>query len=372
MDKTVLYIKIIAVLVAILVALIFIIKKEYYNIPLIIVLALVFIFFLYKGIRNMNRYDWLATECAHEIFPIQIVGGDFIFKDGSSFYIPDGIISNRGWGEEGATHVAGADLKPLPVKLYIHWFSYAENKFFEGTFDLPYDKILKLFKGGIEDVGYGRQNYHYIIVGLAPEGEVSVFLSGIGATVEVINNLRATEVITDWKKVNDNEEISRTEYKNWVLSDYLSKEQFKQLGRNGISSGLMDSYRQQYPWKPQMSNCKPDYMLIKTFNGELEYYNYLKSQKKRNNRGIPKKIEAGWWDLKGTDYHAEIFFNEEKTIADFQNFFKNVTNEETAIEFVFMEKPRTLNRSKVLRTLDIYLKNSDSQVKLETDSIKVD
>jgi hypothetical protein len=372
MDKTILYIKIIALLVVILIAFIFIIKKGYYNIPLIIILVLVFIFYLYKGFRNMNRFDWLATECAHVRFPMEIVRGDFIFKDGSSFYIPNGYISYKGWGEEGATHVAGETFKPLPVKLYIHWFSYAEDKFYEGTFDLPYDKILKLFREGIEDVGHGRNTYQAIIVGLAPEGEVTVFLSGIGATVEVVNNLRASEVKTDWLKILDNDEISRSEWIKKILKKAQTNEQVEQLIKNGIPKGIMDSYRKQYPWKPEMTNCRPDYMLTKTINGELEYYNFLKPQKTRTNRAIPKKIETSWWDLKGTEYYAEIFFNEEKTIADFQNFFKNVTNEETVIEFIFREKPRTLNRSKVVRTLDIYLKNSVAQVKLSPDSIEID
>ncbi|MGD9202733.1 MAG: DUF2931 family protein, partial [Chitinispirillia bacterium] len=247
MVKTFFYIKIISVLVVLLIALFFIYKKEYYNIPLIILLIVVLIFTFILGIRNINRFDWLATECAHERFPIEIVSGDFIFKDGSSFYIPDGYISYKGWGKEGATHIAGADLKPIPAKLYIHWFSYAENKFYEGTFDLPHDKILTLFREGIQDVGHGRQTYQSIIVGLAPEGEVSVFLSGIGATVEVINNLRASEVKTDWSVINDNDDISRADDVKMILKEAQSNEQVEHLLKHGIPKGLMDSYRQQYP-----------------------------------------------------------------------------------------------------------------------------
>ncbi|MGD9202732.1 MAG: DUF2931 family protein [Chitinispirillia bacterium] len=389
MVKTFFYIKIISVLLVLLISLFFIYKKEYYNIPLIILLIIALIITLYLGIRNMNRFDWLATECAHERFPMQIVRGDFIFKNGSSFYIPDGYESYRGWGEEGTTHVAGETFKPIPAKLYIHWFSFIEDKFYEGTFDLPYDKILKLFREGIEDPdGNGRNNYRRIMVGLAPEGEISVFLSGIGATVEVVNNLRAKEVQTDWKKLTTNRrdryirmflcgilndtENMLSEEKEKMLDEAMDDKKVDKVIKEGIPKGLMDSYRQQYPWKPIMTNCKPDYMLIRTFNGEFECYNFINPINTRINRGIPKKLEASWWDLKGTEYYAEILLNEEKTITDFENFFKDVTDEETEIEFVFVEKPRTLNRSKVLRTLDIYLKNSESQVKLEIDSIELE
>jgi hypothetical protein len=236
---------------------------------------------------------------------------------------------------------------------------------------LPHDKILTLFREGIQDVGHGRQTYQSIIVGLAPEGEVSVFLSGIGATVEVINNLRAREVETEWKEITDNDDISRAEYIKIILKEAQSNEQVEHLLKHGIPKGLMDSYRQQYPWKPKMANGKPEYMVIKTLNGELEYYNFLKPHKPRSTRGIPKQINYRFWDLKGEQYYTQIFFNEERTIEDFERFFSDLSNDETNLEFVFIEKPRTLNRSKVLRTMDIYLKNADSQVKLATDSIKL-
>jgi hypothetical protein len=133
----------------------------------------------------------------------------------------------------------------------------------------------------------------------------------------------------------------------------------------------MDSYRQQYPWKPETKNCKLKQLVLKTFNGETELFLSEKFIKRRINRGIPKFADIFFSDLKDTLYWAEIFFNEEKTIATFENFFKKVSNENTVMELIYNVKPRTLNRPKALRTFDIYLKNSDSIIKLETDKVNL-
>jgi len=67
----------------------------------------------------MNKYDWLPSESAHESFPMRIVKGDLILKDGTSIYLPDRRIVYNGWGVVGSTHIVGETLKALPEKIDI-------------------------------------------------------------------------------------------------------------------------------------------------------------------------------------------------------------------------------------------------------------
>ena len=47
------------------------------------------------------------------------------------------------------THVGGDDVRELPDRLSILYYSLAEKQFYKGTFNLPYDKILTLFREGV-------------------------------------------------------------------------------------------------------------------------------------------------------------------------------------------------------------------------------
>ncbi len=59
------------------------------------------------------------------------------------------------------------DFKALPDRLDIRFFSYAENKMYQGSFDLPYEKILALFKAGVAK-DKETPTFQKLIAGIAP------------------------------------------------------------------------------------------------------------------------------------------------------------------------------------------------------------
>src|SRR5690625_3640948 len=140
-----------------------------------------------SGVNSSDRFDWKATESAPKNFPIEIISGTFFYhgqSGGSGLYIPSGgIIHKKGWGEMVSSHIVGPDLKPLPDKLHIKYFSYLEDQFYEGNFDLPYEKIVFLFREGSKDKD--NPEYNRIMVGVAPGGSVAVWLTGRVKTTEV-------------------------------------------------------------------------------------------------------------------------------------------------------------------------------------------
>jgi len=311
---------------------------------------------------TMEKFEWLPSECALEKYPMTIIDGDFIYKDGHSIYIPSGKVAHNGWGNALSTHLVGEEFKPLPVKLFIHWFSYIENKFYEGTFDLPAEKIDSLFKAGLASPnGNGHITYDRIIVGVAPEGEVSVWLRA-EAFVIFIANFSAKETETEWKTFYDSYNISRTDYIHNTLKRVLNEDQLFQLEKDGIPKGLLSTYNKQYPWKPEIDGSTPVYMWAKTYNGENEYFDFSLPESERINRAVPKAIKVQWRDAIGGEYMADIAFDEEEIIAVFKKLYD--ADPEDALQL-------QLEISESHYTVDVFVKNSEFIIKLDKNQIKV-
>src|SRR5690625_7133690 len=101
---------------------------------------------------------------------MRVINGTLLYRGESHvLYIPSGGTIGRGWGEMVSSHIVGPDLKPLPDRLDIKFFSYTENQFYHGVFELPYERILSLFSEG--SLNKEDPTYYRIMVGVAP-GEI--------------------------------------------------------------------------------------------------------------------------------------------------------------------------------------------------------
>ena len=135
--------------------------------------------------KNDTKFEWDATESAPLYYPMEIIQGTFIYQGEAErgLYIPSGGTLSSGWGHPISSHVVGEKSKPLPDRLHIVFFSYAEKQFYKGAFELPYEKILALFREGIANPvvypgGHEIPLYSRIMVGIAPGGAVAVWVIG--------------------------------------------------------------------------------------------------------------------------------------------------------------------------------------------------
>jgi arsenate reductase-like glutaredoxin family protein len=273
----------------------------------------------------MLKYDWLPTESAEKQFPMRIVDGDFYFKNGGSIYIPDGRVIENGLGELGSIHIVGDDFKPIPDKLAITWFSYIENKFYSGEFELPYDKIKQLFDEGLKSPASGKHiTYGLIMVGLGLNGEVSVYLNGDGVVLEVAH-FQAKETDVDWTRLTDNTALTREDYVERVLSHRLSHDQILQSKKQAANNDPWEGYKIKYTWDLEITgNSKPESIWLKTVNGEYEYIDYLNGKLDREKlRSVPKTISVCWESPSGTRYNAKILFNNEEMLKAFEKLYKS-------------------------------------------------
>jgi hypothetical protein len=172
-------------------------------------------------LTKIEKFEWLASAGASETSPMEIVRGSFIASDSSTQWIPNGEYLQAGWGNGNGVWAVGEDMRKVPERMQLTWFSYTENKFYTGNFELPQQKMYNLFKG---NYGKGKRpngeeydlKFNELTVGLAPQGMATLWMSGL-AQVE-IGTFQAHETNIHWENFHkgDRNERVRSEQKDML------------------------------------------------------------------------------------------------------------------------------------------------------------
>lgn len=230
----------------------------------------------------------------------------YIAQDAGSHFVTDkesvsipAMMLGENWGEGTGSYVLNYEYHPLPKKLYVAWFSASENKFYEGLFKMPYDKIKdefdKMWKAYPDKSLYAADRYDRftdIIVGVAPKGDVVVWLSSLSQKIQIGQYKAKETTAISWE---DFAEMSGMGEGN-TKENYL-KHSIKSI--SPLPIGKVDRYEQEYTWKPKIeyeTNVSGEEIntlkyRIDYFNGELEniYALYNKSNVYKK-RFVPQKI----------------------------------------------------------------------------------
>ena len=280
------------------------------------------------AMSNTDKFEWLATESAPKHYPMEIIQGTFYYHgENSGLYIPYGGTLKKGWGQGISDHLVGEKFKPLPDRLKIVYFSYAEKQFYKGEFDLPYDKILALFRDGVEhptDFGNGqtRPVYSYMMAGIAPGGAVAVWVAGkkqhevfFGQAEKI--NLNPVEAF----KVPFKDQQDADKFMEDGLVEALSPEELASLKKDGIPFDLWTRYRNRYDWIPTFTTKQiPEYIDPSYLNGEY-FGQWILAEKQEPNvlRPVPSKLSFRSVDR--TLY--EITFDEFEIMGAFEKLGAN-------------------------------------------------
>ena len=295
-----------------------------------ILLRLVFLFtfavlvaaFITRALGAMNTFEWLPTESAPTDYLMFIVKGDLFFADGTSLYIPDRRQVHNGWGLRGSTHDVGDTLKPLPTRLQLAWFSFVEDRFYGGRFDLPTNRLQELFsKGTASPDGNQRLPYDRIIIGMAPGGDVSVWV-GARRIVKEVATFRAQPAELPWTSVLDNPTVTRAEYIALSLQDALSPEVLKRVQSTPVPVGRWAQFAHRFPWVPRLQPGVVGHDLwIKGLNAEVEWLDLTGTRKDVDapppDRGAPRELSLYWRTARGLNLSADITFDENESMAAF-------------------------------------------------------
>ncbi|QCE43145.1 DUF2931 family protein [Psychroserpens sp. NJDZ02] len=315
--------------------------------------------------KKEQKFDWLPTECAPKAYPIEIVNGTFSLDNKFIASIPSGgrTVKN-GWGKLGSTYIVGEDFKAVPDHLDITWMSYAENKFYKGSFKLPYDKMLALFNETFIDNNNEPEKYSRIVCGMAPGGIVSIWLLGGGKITE-IDHFKATETDLTMKEFNPSGIQDREKYVKDALNS-LTDEAKIHLQKEGITYGLWTEYRKRYNWKPIFKQVIEQNFLevfIDYVNGEHIFTTGVNPElKEYNPLALPKYAKLYWEDANKNVYRSKLYFNEDEVKKAFKTI--NNTSENKKLDLVF-------EVDKYNGKMEISLKSDTEIIKLEKTTIKI-
>ena len=238
--------------------------------------------------NSVTKFEWDATESAPKLYPMEIIKGNFIYKDEAELglYIPSGGTLIDGWGNPVSSHVTGEKFKALPDRLIITFFSYAEKQFYHGEFKLPYERILALFKEGVA-LNSEYPVYSSIMAGIAPGGMVSVWVLGSGDYKEVFFGQAGKIDLEPGAAfaLPFKDKAQSDEYVDEGLSEVLEPEELASLKKNGIPFGLWARYRNHYEWEP---------VLTKGFQLNSVSYEFLNGERYKKpgmlSRPVPKEL----------------------------------------------------------------------------------
>jgi hypothetical protein len=276
---------------------------------------------------DTTKFEWKASESAPKNFPMQIIRGNLHYHgdaSGDGLYVPNGVVISHGWGRMRSSHITGPDLKPLPDKLDITFFSYMEDTFYQGSFDLPYDKILRLFRDGEarpkkkDRQGKDMKNDYRIIVGVAPGGTVAVWVTDEGSKEVFFGQAKKVEL--DFSKAIEMPVAKRTWYVNKNLEHAVPPDVLASIRKNGIPFQQWANYRTQYQWVPTFAVSHPPTEIgIGTFSAEGRHYNFpLEPAFTATSHPVPDEIEFQYAVKEGEakDYYI-IHFDETEMLTSF-------------------------------------------------------
>ncbi|WP_164875651.1 DUF2931 family protein [Apibacter sp. HY039] len=257
------------------------------------------------------------------------------------------------WGGKGGGDVIGNGLNPAPDSLHIMFYSYTEDKFYEGHFALPYEKIVQLFEEDSEDPDEkgktfddsqsGKmlpyRKYNGLTVSVTPGGKVYLWIFGLMDQVG-LGVYQAKEINFNWKDFRESSEPGDRE------------EVSKSFKKDHIPYTLWDSYRERFLWKYVLEGAKPVNSLhFKTINAEEEgiFPPRLENDQYKE-RAVPYWFRFFFTDTEGKSHEARVYFTKElkyylkKYKSEKAPYWPEDTKEEQAYRvFKQMEKDKPID-----------------------------
>jgi hypothetical protein len=261
--------------------------------------------------HQQKKYSWIPTECTPDNYPIQIYTGDLFYGSDRSIYIPARSAVNNGWGQEGSADVAGDEYKEAPDSLQISWYSFVENKYYEGGFRLNYKLLDSLFNAGFQ-TNHGHATYNTVKVGMAPGGVVVVWVDGNRFQTEAGRYQAKETQEFNWKQKFPELRGTFEEYREVVVKGMPQKAQ-QQIAARQITYGLWDKWRQRHTWRPVFTVPGGYEVEVSYFNKDRE--DLLPPQlgdMPYRQLAVPERMDILWLDDKKAHMVTTIAFNEEE------------------------------------------------------------
>ena len=281
----------------------------------------------------MTAIEWFPTECAPRRYPVHLIRGALLLPGGGSVAVPDRRDAANGWGVQGSLHVVEPYRKPLPTALALRWFSYTEDRFYEGRFDLPAERLQAMFAAGLPQARLtdGKAVFDRIIVGMAPKGLLAVWVAGDGEVCELAN-FRAAEAQVPWTTVAGDSPMSREAYIADTLRELLTPEDQAARARQTSNADPYSRYHERFRWRPRAKlSGQALWVNIASFNGENARLSSKGAAVPTETRPVPSVIEVAWTPPNGAAQRAIVNLDEAEVFAAFAKLLQGNPRKELTL-----------------------------------------
>ena len=139
-------------------------------------ISFLLVFLLIIGCQPKDKFDWNAGWSAPKYYGAAPFV-EYFYKGKSIAGISANIGADPGWGETSGGYVGGGKFKEVPDSIFVKWVDSPDRYEYEGGIKLPREKMIKLFKEKVFDsVTHEKNDYSLIVTGMAPGGNVTVWM----------------------------------------------------------------------------------------------------------------------------------------------------------------------------------------------------
>ncbi len=208
--------------------------------------------------------------------------------------------------------IVGEQYRPIPFGMKIKWFSYAEDKFYEGDFKLDYEKLSGLFKEGLNCKE--SSNYKYFKIALAPGGQVFLYLLG-GNSLLVGDFLAKESHSLQWTDLGNHTNAERKDDVKYYQSKMPLQTQ-QEISEKRINTQIWKDINLHYPWSYTFKvadfnnsfDLKEKDIIVNYINGEnarcISEIDYLT---KASPKAIPLEIDGEFETSAGRKFTIRIY-----------------------------------------------------------------
>ena len=217
--------------------------------------------------HQTERFRLSASPGATDGYPATIDEGRFLTPVGGSFPVPWGHRLDSGWGGSAIGWVVGEETHPAPDSLEIRWFSYTEDKFYEGHFLLPQERLYALLKQGLwDDENRQQVTYNDLSVCVGPTGAVYVWLTRGRSNSVLIGRYQAKEIPYDYARHRPGVDRAASVREGRARA---SAEAQHEIATGTVSAKKWDAYLKPYPWRLAFSQLlTPTHLSFSYFDAE--------------------------------------------------------------------------------------------------------
>lgn len=266
----------------------------------------------------MNKYPYFVSGNAPVLYPTETFFGNLMWSEDDGISVPYSYPFAAKWGESVSMHIYDEKEFPIPTFIDMIWLSIVENQFYSIEEKLPSERMEELFKQKDEK---GNPLYNYIIVGMAPFGNIAIWLAGHQKQTEVAW-LKAEAIDVEMEDFCPSTNLNREDYVKNVLEN--SKVAYNNFVENGLPlQDLYQNYMARFNYKiePVFEDEQAELQGVDIwyFNGEFntcmtdEFSQYQM-------RAKPQKLVVHY-KVGKAKYNTYIWFNDTRIKESFDSFY---------------------------------------------------